>query len=127
MIRRTASVLLALATCVTVTACGQDRSGDAAPLTTTANPTTDPITTADPTPTTDPITTTATPTTATPTTATPTAAPTAAPASAATTNPAGALPPPDALRFTAPLVGGGDVDLAGYAGQPVLLWFWAPY
>jgi hypothetical protein len=34
---------------------------------------------------------------------------------------------PDALRFTAPLVGGGEVDLAGYAAQPVLLWFWAPY
>jgi hypothetical protein len=34
---------------------------------------------------------------------------------------------PEALRFTAPLVGGGEVDLAGYAGRPVLLWFWAPY
>ena len=34
---------------------------------------------------------------------------------------------PEALRFTASLVGGGEVDLAGYAGRPVLLWFWAPY
>ena len=55
------------------------------------------------------------------------AAPTTAPASAVASNPAGAVAAPDALRFTAPLVGGGEVDLAGYAGQPVLLWFWAPY
>lgn len=42
--------------------------------------------------------------------------------------PAGtSAPAPDALRFTAPLVGGGDIDLTGYTGQPVLLWFWAPY
>ena len=34
---------------------------------------------------------------------------------------------PDALRFTAPLVGGGEIDAAAYAGQPVLFWFWAPY
>lgn len=34
---------------------------------------------------------------------------------------------PEALRFTAPLVGGGTIDAAAYAGQPVLFWFWAPY
>ena len=33
---------------------------------------------------------------------------------------------PDALAFSAPLVGGGTIDLADYAGKPVLLWFWAP-
>jgi hypothetical protein len=33
---------------------------------------------------------------------------------------------PDSLAFTAPQVGGGTIDLAQYAGQPVLLWFWAP-
>jgi peroxiredoxin len=34
---------------------------------------------------------------------------------------------PDALQFTAPLVGGGTLDLASLAGPPVLLWFWAPF
>jgi hypothetical protein len=34
---------------------------------------------------------------------------------------------PDALRFTAPLVGGGDIEMAALAGRPVLLWFWAPW
>jgi ABC-type glycerol-3-phosphate transport system substrate-binding protein len=33
---------------------------------------------------------------------------------------------PDTLAFTAPRVGGGTIDLAQYAGTPVLLWFWAP-
>ena len=55
--------------------------------------------------------------------AVPTTAPAASAAITATADPAA----PDALRFAAPLVGGGEVDLAGYAGQPVLLWFWAPY
>lgn len=32
----------------------------------------------------------------------------------------------DALAFTAPLVGGGTFDGAGYAGAPLALWFWAP-
>lgn len=89
MTRRTACVLLALATGVTLTACGQDEAGEAA---------------------------------ATPSTARAAVATTAT-TIAATADPAA----PDALRFTAPLVGGGEVDLAGYAGQPVLLWFWAPY
>jgi hypothetical protein len=31
------------------------------------------------------------------------------------------------LAFTAPTVGGGELDLAGYAGRDVALWFWAPY
>jgi hypothetical protein len=34
---------------------------------------------------------------------------------------------PEALRFSAPLIGGGEIDLAGFAGRPVLLWFWSPF
>ena len=49
-------------------------------------------------------------------------APASAPAAGAATGVA-----PEALRFTAPLVGGGTIDLAAYADQPVLFWFWAPY
>jgi hypothetical protein len=30
------------------------------------------------------------------------------------------------LELTAPLVGGGELDLGQYAGSPVALWFWAP-
>ena len=33
---------------------------------------------------------------------------------------------PEALRFTAPLVGGGEFDGASYAGTPTVFWFWAP-
>lgn len=33
---------------------------------------------------------------------------------------------PDALQFSAPLVGGGTLDMAAYAGTTVALWFWAP-
>jgi hypothetical protein len=34
---------------------------------------------------------------------------------------------PAALDFSAPLVGGGDIEVAALAGRPVLLWFWAPW
>jgi hypothetical protein len=34
---------------------------------------------------------------------------------------------PEALGFTAPLVGGGEIELTTLAGRPVLLWFWAPW
>ncbi len=34
---------------------------------------------------------------------------------------------PTALNFSAPLVGGGDIELGALAGRPVLLWFWAPW
>jgi thiol-disulfide isomerase/thioredoxin len=34
---------------------------------------------------------------------------------------------PDALAFTAPAVGGGEVEGADAAGHPVALWFWAPW
>ena len=33
---------------------------------------------------------------------------------------------PEALQFTAPLVGGGEFDGAAVAGTPTLFWFWAP-
>lgn len=39
----------------------------------------------------------------------------------------GAAAVPAALRFTAPLVGGGEIELGELAGRPVLLWFWAPW
>lgn len=34
---------------------------------------------------------------------------------------------PEALQFSAPLVGGGEIELGELAGRPVLLWFWAPW
>jgi hypothetical protein len=33
---------------------------------------------------------------------------------------------PEALQFTAPLVGGGTFDGAEAAGKPTMFWFWAP-
>ena len=47
--------------------------------------------------------------------------------------PSDAAPPADGagaaphLDFTAPTVGGDDVEGADYAGRPVVLWFWAPW
>lgn len=58
------------------------------------------------------------------TAAMPAPAPTSAGGSATTAAPVEA---PEALRFTAPLVGGGTIDAATLAGPPVLFWFWAPY
>jgi len=52
-----------------------------------------------------------------------TAAPSPAPTSAPTPTPPAV---PQSLEFSAPRVGGGTIDMAAYAGQPVLLWFWAP-
>ena len=47
-----------------------------------------------------------------------------------TTGPAGAgtatADVPEALQFSAPLIGGGEIDLREYAGRTVALWFWAP-
>ena len=31
-----------------------------------------------------------------------------------------------ALQFSAPTVGGGDIDFRAFAGRTVALWFWAP-
>lgn len=49
----------------------------------------------------------------------------------ASTQPADASVPdtrtvPQALQFSAPLVGGGTFDAAAYAGKPLALWFWGP-
>ncbi len=33
---------------------------------------------------------------------------------------------PTALQFTAPAVGGGEIDASAYAGTPTAFWFWAP-
>ena len=33
---------------------------------------------------------------------------------------------PESLNFSAPRVGGGTINMADFAGKPVLLWFWAP-
>jgi len=33
---------------------------------------------------------------------------------------------PEALRFTAPLVGGGTLDASTLADRPTVFWFWAP-
>jgi hypothetical protein len=70
--------------------------------------------------------------TAEPTTDVPVAEPAAAEPAAA--EPAtGDTPPADdvvaapaSLQFTAPLVGGGELDAATLAGKPTLFWFWAP-
>ena len=33
---------------------------------------------------------------------------------------------PAALQFSAPLVGGGEIDAGTLAGKPTVFWFWAP-
>jgi hypothetical protein len=33
----------------------------------------------------------------------------------------------DAFSVVVPSVGGDDVDLAGYAGRDLVLWFWSPW
>ena len=73
---------------------------------------------------------------------TPEAAPASEPAASSTATPAASSPAaaveatsdgaadvavPAALQFTAPLLGGGDIELTTLAGRPVLLWFWAPW
>ena len=67
--------------------------------------------------------------------ATSTEAPSTEAPSEATTAPAEATPAPtepasavvpEALQFTAPLVGGGTFDGAAVAGKPTVFWFWAP-
>lgn len=34
---------------------------------------------------------------------------------------------PEALAFSAALVGGGELDARTLAGRPVVFWFWSPY
>jgi hypothetical protein len=57
------------------------------------------------------------------------AEPLAAPPAVTASTPAPTPTPPavpQSLAFAAPRVGGGTIDMAAYAGKPVLLWFWAP-
>lgn len=58
---------------------------------------------------------------------TPTVTPSTVTASAGDATTAGAAGPIAALQFSAPLVGGGRIDLAELGDRPVLLWFWAPW
>jgi hypothetical protein len=44
----------------------------------------------------------------------------------ADTTTAAPLAVPEALQFSAPLVGGGEFTGADYAGKPTVFWFWAP-
>ena len=64
-------------------------------------------------------------TTSAPTTDAAATAATTAPEAASTDS--NATAPPAALQFSAPLVGGGEIELGALAGRPVLLWFWAPW
>ena len=50
-----------------------------------------------------------------------------APASSDAADGSGNPVAPAALQFSAPLIGGGDIELTTLAGRPVLLWFWAPW
>jgi hypothetical protein len=43
------------------------------------------------------------------------------------TTPTAAPEVPEILQVTAPVVGGGEIDLAAYGDRPLLLWFWAPF
>ncbi len=86
-------------------ACGDETAVESAGLATTAPPTMATATTAA-TGSTDPATTD--PASTPPATETP------------------AVAAPEALRFTAPLVGGGTFDGTTVAGKPVAFWFWAP-
>lgn len=52
-------------------------------------------------------------------------APAATPAPETAANPPAAVPA--ALDFSAPLLGGGEIEMGQFAGRPVLLWFWAPW
>ncbi len=45
---------------------------------------------------------------------------------ATTAAPAETVPPPAVLDVAARVVGGGELELAAFAGQPLALWFWAP-
>jgi hypothetical protein len=35
--------------------------------------------------------------------------------------------PSELLAFSAPAIGGGEVDASIHQGRPVLLWFWSPW
>lgn len=69
---------------------------------------------------------TSTPATAAPASSAPATALPASPEQESTDD-AMAATAPAALQFSAPLVGGGEIELGELAGRPVLLWFWAPW
>jgi hypothetical protein len=100
--RRARQTALAVATILALAACGGDAD------TTTSDLTTDP---------TSPTTVQAE---AAPTTTTP------PPPTEPSSTEAAPVPIPEILRFAAPVVGGGELDAASFAGAPVALWFWAP-
>jgi hypothetical protein len=52
---------------------------------------------------------------------------TSAPTSDPTTSPSPGPAVPEILDFGAPLVGGGRLEGADYAGRELALWFWAPW
>lgn len=53
--------------------------------------------------------------------------PTAEPETETSESTVPSVPVPEALQFTAPLVGGGEIDLAaGFDNKPTVFWFWAP-
>jgi hypothetical protein len=48
--------------------------------------------------------------------------------SVAPSTPGGSAPAgSELLAFTAPAIGGGEVDASIHQGRPTLLWFWAPW
>lgn len=107
-----ASVLLLAATAC---ASGSDDAADSLPAAASAESTV--VGTG--TPSTEAPTAAAEPTTA--------PAPTEVPAAADAPTPTEApVTVPEALQFTAPLVGGGTFDGAAAAGKPTVFWFWAP-
>jgi hypothetical protein len=89
-------------------ACGDDTASEAAPVSTSADPTA--------------------PTTAPQAPSSAAADSTAVDTAVATTDGVGepAAVVPASLQFSAPLVGGGTFDGASVAGAPVVFWFWAP-
>jgi hypothetical protein len=56
-----------------------------------------------------------------------TIAPSPAPPTEPPVGQAAAPDAPEILQVTAPVVGGGELDLAAYGDRPLLLWFWAPF
>ncbi|MFM7684550.1 MAG: hypothetical protein ACKPDI_01335 [Actinomycetota bacterium] len=63
---------------------------------------------------------------AVPATQPPAVASTATGATTLTTEGGGTTNAPEALQFTAPLVGGGTLDATTLADKPTVFWFWAP-
>jgi hypothetical protein len=107
--------LLAIVATLALAACGS--SDDTTSVASTPAPVTDGEPTADPPVT--PQATTPTSQTGSPSASSPT---TGAPAAGGES-----VVVPAALDFTAPLVGGGQIEMGSLAGKPVVLWFWAPF